>query len=44
VLPDLFQAGFIGKPLDRVERIINRYLPVYFIYSIAVIFIFPLIF
>ena len=44
VLPDLCLAGFIGKPLDRVERIINRYLPVYFIYSIVVILIFPLIF
>ena len=44
VLPDLFLAGFIGKPLDRVERIINRYLPVYFIYSIVVILVFPLIF
>jgi len=44
VLPNLFLAGFIGKPLDRVERIINRYLPVYFIYSIVVIFLFPLIF
>ena len=44
VLPDLYLAGFRGKPLDRVERIITRYLPVYFIYSILVIFIFPLIF
>jgi len=44
VLPDLYLAGFRGKPLDRVEKIINRYLPVYFIYSIVVIFIFPLIF
>ncbi len=44
VLPDLFIAGFRGKPLDRVEKTINRYLPVYFIYSIVVIFIFPLIF
>jgi hypothetical protein len=44
VLPDLYLAGFRGKSLDRMERIINRYLPVYFIYSIVVIFIFPLIF
>jgi len=44
VLPDLYLAGFRGKPLDRMERIINRYLPVYFVYSIVVIFIFPLIF
>lgn len=44
VLPDLFRAGFLGKPLERMERTINRYLPVYFIYSIVVIFIFPLIF
>ncbi|MCK9421481.1 MAG: hypothetical protein M0Q38_02680 [Bacteroidales bacterium] len=44
VSPDLYLAGFRGKPLDRAERIINRYLPVYFIYSIVVIFIFPLIF
>ena len=44
VLPDLYLAGFRGKSLDRMERIINRYLPVYFIYSIVVIFIFPLVF
>ena len=44
VLPDLYLAGLRGKPLDRVERIINGYLPVYFIYSIVVIFLFPLIF
>lgn len=44
VLPDLYLAGFRGNPLDRVERIISSYLPVYLIYSIVVIFIFPLIF
>jgi len=44
VLPDLFFAGFSGKRLDRMVRIINWYLPVYFIYSIVVIFIFPLVF
>jgi len=44
VLPDLYLAGFSRKPLARVERTINRYLPVYFIYSIVVIFIFPFIF
>ena len=44
VLPGLYLAGFRGKGLDRVEMIINRYLPVYFIYSVVVIFIFPLIF
>jgi hypothetical protein len=44
VLPDLFLAGFMKKPIDRMERIINLYLPVYFIYSIVVIFIFPVIF
>ena len=44
VLPDLYRAGFMGKPLTRVEEIINHYLPVYFIYSIVVIFIFPMIF
>ncbi|MEI6457106.1 MAG: hypothetical protein WCO93_12515 [bacterium] len=43
-LPDLYLAGFRGKQLDRLERIINRYLPVYLIYTLAVIFIFPLIF
>jgi hypothetical protein len=44
LLPDLFLAGFRGKPLDRMERIITLYLPVYFIYSIVVIFIFPMVF
>ena len=43
-LPDLYLAGFRGRSLDRLERNINRYLPVYFIYSIVVIFIFPWIF
>lgn len=44
ILPGLFLAGFKGKPLDRVEKIICRYLPVYFLYAAAVIFIFPIIF
>jgi hypothetical protein len=44
VLPDLFLAGFKGKPLGRVEKIICLYLPLYFVYSIVVIFIFPWIF
>jgi len=44
VLPDLYLGGFRRKPLDRMERNINRYLPVYFICRIVVIFIFPLIF
>lgn len=44
ILPDLFLAGFKGKTLDRVERIICSYLPVYFIYCVVVIFLFPFIF
>ncbi|HNW75237.1 MAG TPA: hypothetical protein PKN44_16530, partial [Bacteroidales bacterium] len=44
VLPALFRAGFLGKPLDRAERVIDRYLPVYFIYSAVVVFVFPWIF
>jgi len=44
ILPDLFLAGFKGKPLARVERIICGYLPVYFLYCIVVIFLFPFIF
>ena len=44
ILPDLFLAGFRGKPIDRVEKIITMYLPVYFLYSIVVIFVFPFIF
>ena len=44
VLPVLFRAGFLGKPLDRAERVIDLYLPVYFIYSAVVIFVFPWIF
>lgn len=44
VLPALFRAGFWGKPLDRAECVIDRYLPVYFIYSAVVIFVFPWIF
>jgi hypothetical protein len=44
ILPDLFLAGFQGKSLNRVEKIICSYLPVYFLYCIVVIFIFPFIF
>lgn len=44
ILPDLYLAGFRGKLLNRMERKINRYLPVYFIYSIMVIFIFQQLF
>ena len=44
ILPGLFLAGFKEKPLDRIEKIIICYLPVYFIYSIVVIFVFPFIF
>jgi hypothetical protein len=44
ILPDLFLAGFKGRSLDRMERIIYGYLPVYFLYSVIVIFIFPFIF
>jgi hypothetical protein len=44
ILPDLFVAGFKGKTTDRAEKIIAAYLPVYFLYTIVVIFVFPLIF
>ncbi len=44
ILPDLFLAGFKGKSLDRVEKIICSYLPVYFLYCVVVIFVFPFIF
>lgn len=44
VLPDLFLAGFKGKSLDWTEKIIYRYFPVYFLYSVVVIFVFPVIF
>jgi len=44
ILPGLFLAGFKGKPLNRVEKIICRYLPLYFLYCIIVIFVFPFIF
>jgi hypothetical protein len=44
IIPGLFLAGFKGKSLDRVERIIYGYLPVYFIYCVIVIFAFPFIF
>lgn len=44
ILPDLFLAGFLGKSIHRVEKIICSYLPVYFIYCIVVIFLFPFIF
>jgi hypothetical protein len=44
ILPGLYLAGFRGKPLDCTERIISGYLPVYFVYSAVVIFLFPLVF
>jgi len=44
ILPDLFLAGFKGRSLDRVEKIIYSYLPVYFLYCVVVIFVFPFIF
>ena len=44
ILPDLFLAGFKGKSLDRLEKIICGYLPVYFLYCVVVIFVFPFIF
>jgi hypothetical protein len=44
ILPGLFRAGFKGRSLDPVERIIYGYLPVYFLYSVVVIFIFPFLF
>lgn len=44
ILPGLFLAGFKGRSLDRVEKIICSYLPVYFLYCVIVIFVFPFIF
>jgi hypothetical protein len=44
ILPGLFMAGFKGKSLGRVEKVICRYIPVYFFYCIMVIFVFPFIF
>lgn len=44
ILPDLFLAGFKGKSIDRVEKIIGRYLPEYFLYCVIVIFVLPFIF
>lgn len=44
ILPGLFLTGFKGKSPDRVEKIICGYLPVYFMYSVVVIFVFPFIF
>jgi hypothetical protein len=44
ILPGIFLAGFKGKSLARVERIIYSYLPVYFLYIVVVIFVFPFIF
>ena len=44
ILPGLFFAGFKGRSPDRVEKIICGYLPVYFVYCLVVIFLFPVIF
>jgi hypothetical protein len=44
IIPGLFLAGFKGGSPDRMEKIICRYLPVYFLYCVAVIFVFPFVF
>lgn len=44
ILPGLFLAGFKGKSIERVEKIVCNYLPVYFLYCVVVIFVFPFIF
>jgi hypothetical protein len=44
ILPGLFLAGFKEKSLERVEKVLYGYLPVYFIYCLVVIFVFPFIF
>jgi hypothetical protein len=44
ILPGLFRAGFRGESHENVEKTIFRYLPVYFVYSFIIIFIFPVIF
>jgi hypothetical protein len=44
IMPPLFRAAFRGASPWKVEILIYRYLPVYFLYSIVIIFIFPFIF
>jgi hypothetical protein len=44
IIPALYRAAFLGSSPLKVEKQICRYLPVYFLYSIVIIYIFPLIF
>jgi hypothetical protein len=44
VLPGLYSAYFRRKSPDQVVKTITGYLPVYFFYSIAIIFLLPFIF
>jgi hypothetical protein len=41
---DLFKINFRKAQLDKVELTISKYLPVYIIWTIIVVFLFPLIF
>lgn len=44
IIPALYRAAFLGSSPRQVEKQIGRYLPVYFFYSLIIIFIFPFIF
>ncbi len=44
VLPALWKARFAGSSLDPVENAVVRYLPVYFVYTLFVIFVMPFLF
>ena len=44
IMIDLFKINFSGLTVDKVEMTISRYLPVYIIWIVIVIFGFPLIF
>ncbi|MBN2016906.1 MAG: DUF4173 domain-containing protein [Candidatus Cloacimonetes bacterium] len=44
ILIDLIKVNFKGRKISKVEIIIARYLPVYMIWTVIVVFGFPLIF
>jgi hypothetical protein len=44
IIPGLFFAGFRRKSVEIAENIIYLYLPVYLIYCVIVIFVFPFLF
>jgi len=44
IMVDLYKASFKKAPINKVELTIARYLPIYMLWTVIVVFGFPLIF